>query len=128
MDRLELRIVFDLSFEIHLPKHIQGRLFATITQTRASLGFQCPSQVPPASPSSKPKGLTVVAGRNDFIFPAPDEAHEREELRRNGNDGLGWQFRPARVDNGNAAIVGCEGEGISAGREANGMHPARGII
>lgn len=40
VNRLQLSVILDLALEIHLLKHVQGRLLSGVTEARPPLGLQ----------------------------------------------------------------------------------------
>jgi len=125
---LELRIILDLAFEVHLPKHIQSRLLSGAICAGPSLGFQGAYKMPTAWAPLEPERLAIVASSDYFVFSAPNQAHERKELSGDAYDSTGRLIRTAGVYDGDAAIMSSKGQDISAGRERDGVDPASGVV
>lgn len=69
VNSLQLGIILHLSFQIHLPEHVQSRLLTSIAQTRPSLRFQSSTQLPSLRAAFEAEGLTVVASSNNPASP-----------------------------------------------------------
>lgn len=128
MGRLQLCIVLGLALQIHLPEHVQSRLFTVLTKTRSALCLDGSNQLPATFISLEAERLTIVTCSNDFVLAAPQQTLERQQLGRDGDDGAWWLIRSARVDNGNAAVVRRESEAVSAGREGDRVDPTGRVI
>ena len=128
MNRLELRVVLRLAFQIHLLKHVQSRLLAAGANTRLPLGFQGPGQLPAALTALEAEGLAVIARRDNLVLGGPDQAHEGQKLGGDADDGPGGLVGLAGVNDGDAAIVGREGQRVPAGREGHRVDPSGGVV
>ena len=115
VDRLKLRVVLYLSFQIHLLEHVQSRLFAAAGGTRPALGLQGTGQVPAALITLEAEGLAVVARSDNLIFRGPYQAHEGQELGGDIDNSPRGLVGATGVDNSDAAVMSSEGKHISAG-------------
>lgn len=69
-----------------------------------------------------------MTSRNDLILTIPDEAVERQQTGGDVQHRPRRLFRRTGVNDGNTAVVSCESESVSTGRECNALDPASRVI
>ena len=128
VDRLQLRVILDLSLQVHGTEHVQGGLLTGIPQTRAGFSLQGATKLPPGGTTLEAESLAVVSGSDDLTLAVPDQTHEGQELCGDADDGTGRLLGTGRVDDRDAAVVGSKGESITARGESDGVDPSGGAV
>lgn len=113
------------SAQVHSPEHVPRALLVLLAALAAAVGlFHGPAQLPSALAAVEAVSFAVVAGADDLALGDPEQVGEGQELRGDGDHGR-WRLLWCRgVDYRNAAVVGCEGEGVARGREGDAVDPA----
>lgn len=111
MGGAQLCIVLGLALKIHLPEHVEGGLLSD--SATGSLGLDGPGELPSLFAASETEGLAVVAGGENLGLAVPDQAGEWQGLGGDVDDGARGLVRAARVDDGDAAVVGGKGQGVA---------------
>ena len=126
---LELGIIrARLALEIHLPEHVQCTLLALIRKSGPALRLQGASQLPARLVALEAVGLAVVSRSDDLILGAPDQRHKGQDLGADAKEGARGLLGAAGVDDGEGAVVGGKGEGVSRWRKRDAVDPACGVV
>jgi hypothetical protein len=128
MDRFELCVVLGFAFEIHLPEHVESRLFPVRAGTSRALGLDRAGELPTSFTTAEAESLAVVASGNDLILVVPDQALKRQHLRSDGNNSSRRLLWAARVYDGDAAVMRSKSEAVSTRRESYGVNPSSRVI
>lgn len=128
MHSLQLRVIFSLSFQVHLLEHIESGLFPGISGSSSSLRLQGTGKLPTSLIALESIGLAIMSCSNNLTLAIPNQTHERQQLGANANDCSRRLISPIGVYNGNTTVVSCERQRIATRRERNSMNPASRIV
>lgn len=70
MHGFEHSVIFRLSFQVHLPEHVQSRFLAQIVQTWSCLGFHRSDNFPPLFTPTQPIRFAILSDHqyNHFFY------------------------------------------------------------